>query len=142
MAPDGRIKEILEEWKTIAVYGMSKSPEKAAGRVPLFLQSMGYNIIPINPTAGEIAGLKCYKSLADVEEPIDILEVFRPSEETAKVAEEAAERRRKRGDIAVIWLQEGIVSDEAKRIACEAGMEFVQDRCMLKEYKRCFPEDT
>ncbi|MCP3677172.1 MAG: CoA-binding protein, partial [Deltaproteobacteria bacterium] len=89
-----------------------------------------------NPLAEEILNRKCYPDLKAVEETIDILEVFRPFEEAAGVVREAVERRRERGDIAVIWLQEGIMNDEAQRLAEEAGITFVQDRCMYKEYKR------
>ncbi|MDQ1265370.1 MAG: uncharacterized protein QG635_520 [Bacteroidota bacterium] len=132
------IHEILQNNKTVAVYGMSKSFGKAANIVPMFLKGQGYNIIPINPTTDEINGIKCYQSLADVTENIDILDVFRPSEQAAAVVREAVERRKAKGDIQVIWLQEGITSEEGSHLAEESGILFVQDKCMLKEYERYF----
>jgi predicted CoA-binding protein len=130
------IKKILLENKTIAVYGMSKNPSKPAHYVPMFLFQQGYNIIPINPSADEIAGLKCYKNLLDIPDKIDILNVFRPSEQALEVVKEAVERKMTNGDIQIIWLQEGIFNHEAKKLAEDNGIEFVQDKCMLKEYNR------
>jgi hypothetical protein len=130
------IKEIFENHKNIAVYGMSANPQKPAYTVPEFLASKGYEILPINPTANEILGKKVYKTLAEVDEEIDILEVFRPSQETVQVVKEAIERKKNRGDIKVIWLQQDIYNDEAKSLAEANGFEFVQDKCMYVEYLR------
>jgi uncharacterized protein len=130
------IKEIFEKYKTIAVYGMSKNPAKAANYVPAYLRGQGYNIIPINPTANEIDGLRCYPKLADVPDKIEILNVFRPSEDALDAVIEAVERKRTKGDIELIWLQEGIINDDAKLLAETNGIAFVQDKCMLKEHKR------
>jgi len=129
------IKDIFEKYKTIAVYGMSTNDVKPSHYVPTFLLSQGYKIIPINPVANEIAGQKAYKNIIDIPEDIEILNVFRPSNLVLEVVEEAIERKKQRGDIDLIWLQEGIVNDEAKKIAESFGIEFIQDRCMLKEYK-------
>lgn len=132
------IKEIFEKHKNIAVYGMSANPQKPSFTVPEFLMSKGYKILPINPTANEILGKKVYHKLADVEEEIHILEVFRPSSEALNVVQEAIERRKSRGDIQVIWLQQDIINDEAKALAEANGFEFVQDKCMYVEYLRYF----
>ncbi len=129
------IREIFEKYKTIAVYGMSKNPAKPSNYVPAFLIEKGYDIIPVNPTANEIDGRKCYSKMADIPGEIDILNVFRPSEQALAVVEEAVERRKQRGDIRVVWLQEGIESEEAAALAEANGIEFIQDRCMLREYK-------
>ncbi len=129
------MQEIYSNYKTIAVYGMSTNPAKPAHNVPEFLDSKGYNIIPINPGADEIIGKKAYARLADIPDEIDILDVFRPSEQALGVVEEAVERKKAKGDIKLIWLQEGIINDEAKKLAEENGIEFIQDKCMLKEYK-------
>ena len=129
------IKKIYENYKTIAVYGMSANPAKPSNYVPAFLMEHGYNIIPINPAAQEILGKKSYTRLEDIPEEIEILNVFRPSEVAPDVVREAIERKKSRGDINLIWLQEGIISNEAKELAEENGIEFIQDRCMLKEYK-------
>ncbi len=136
MTTPEQIREIFKKYKSIAVYGMSKNREKPAHTVPAWLLLQGYEIIPINPSAEEILSRKCYPNLKAVEETIDILNVFRPSDAAPGVVREAIERRRKRGDIDVIWLQEGIINDEARRLAEKAGIIFVQDRCMYKEYRR------
>lgn len=127
-------KEIFDKYRNIAVYGMSSNPSKAAYSVPSFMHKQGYNIIPINPQADEINGLKVYKKLEDIPDKIDILNVFRPSEEALNVVTEAVERRRNKGDISLIWLQEGIINDEAKKLANENGIDFVQNLCMYKAY--------
>jgi uncharacterized protein len=129
------IKEIFEKYKTIAVFGMSTNEAKPSHYVPVFLLNHGYNIIPINPVASEIAGQKVSKNILDIPENIDILNVFRPSNQVLEVVEEAVERKKARGDIDLIWLQEGIVNDEAKKLAEANGIEFIQDKCMLKEYR-------
>lgn len=129
------IREIFEKYKAVAVYGMSKNPAKPSNYVPAFLKQNGYVIIPVNPTADEIDGMKCYHKLADIPEEIDILNVFRPSEQALSVVEEAIERRNLKGDIRVVWLQEGIESEEARALAEANGIVFIQDRCMMKEFK-------
>jgi predicted CoA-binding protein len=140
METDQFIHRALEICSTIAVYGMSRNPKKPAHYVPLFLQSKGYTIIPITPHAAQIIGQRCYPHLRDVQEDIDILQVFRPSERVPAVMREAVARREERQDISVVWLQEGIQHTEAQRIAEEAGIVCIQDRCMQKEFKRLFPE--
>ncbi len=119
------IRKIYEDTKTIAVVGISGDETKAAHTVPRYLQRQGYRIIPVNPRGGEILGEKVYEKLADIGEPIDVVEVFRPSEETPGVAKDAVTAGAK-----VLWLQEGISSDEADRIASEGGLKVVMDRCM------------
>ena len=134
------IRRAFELPKTIAVYGMSTNPSKPAHTVPVYLKSKGYRVLPINPGAEEIAGEKCYRTLRDVEDRIDVLEVFRPSEQALEVVKEAVERRKVKGDIDTIWLQLGIRNDEAKRLAEREGITFVQDKCMYVEHGRLFPE--
>jgi len=134
MADD--VERILKEYKRIAVYGMSTNPEKAAHRVPAYLLSQGYDIVPVNPGADKILDRKSYGSLHEVEGSVDIVEVFRPSEEALKVAEEAVKRKKEKGDIAVLWLQEGIKNEEARKLAEANGITFVENHCMLKEHKR------
>ena len=127
-------EEIYSSYKNIAVYGMSKNEQKPSNTVPVFLMNHGYNIIPINPTAEEIEGRKCYSKLSEVPDKIEILNVFRPYEQALDVVKEAIERKNGKGDVKLIWLQEGIINDEAKRLAEENGIDFVQDKCMRKEY--------
>jgi predicted CoA-binding protein len=119
------LRKIYEETKTIAVVGASDNERKPAHTIPRYLQSEGFRIIPVNPRGGEILGEKAYSSLAEIDEPIDVVDVFRPSEETPDVARQAVEAGAK-----VLWLQEGIESQEAERIATEGGLKVVMDRCM------------
>ncbi len=128
------LNEIFQNYRTIAVVGMSKNSEKASNYVPMFLKEKGYNIIPINPTAEEIDAMKCYTSISEIPEKIEILNVFRLSEQAYAVVEEAIVRKKEKGDIDVIWLQEGIINDRARELAESNGVHFVQNKCMLKEY--------
>ena len=121
------------ELKNIAVVGMSKNPEKAAHYVPKYLAEKGYNIIPVNPTADEILGKKCYPELSDISEQVDIVDVFRPSDQVMPVISEAIKLKPK-----VIWLQEGIHNIEAESLAQKAGIEVIFNRCMLAEHQRLF----
>ncbi|NIP67474.1 CoA-binding protein, partial [Candidatus Bathyarchaeota archaeon] len=132
--------DTLEKYKTIAVVGMSRDETKPAHYVPAYFSEKGYDIIPINPKAKEILGARCYKSINEVDEEIEILNVFRPSEKAAEVVKSAIERRKARGDVNVIWLQEGITSKEARKLAEEAEIEYFEDRCMYKEYVRILPD--
>jgi uncharacterized protein len=119
------LRKIYEEITTIAVVGASGDASKPSHTVPRYLQRQGYRIIPVNPRGGEILGEQVHGNLTDVTEPVDVVEVFRPSEETPDVARDAVKVGAK-----VLWLQEGISSDEAERIAAEAGLKVVMDRCM------------
>jgi len=118
-------RRIYGEVKTIAVVGASENPRKPAHGIPAYLQREGYRIIPVNPRGGEILGQPVRTSLAEIGEPVDVVDVFRPAEETPEIARQAAAIGAK-----VLWLQEGIHSDEAQRIAEEAGMTFISDTCM------------
>ena len=100
------------------------------------MKKEGYDIYPINPKAQEIAGEIVFRDIMAIPDEIEILDVFRPSEECKRVAELAAERKKAKGDVKVLWLQLGIVSPEAKQIAEENGIEFVQDKCLKIEYNR------
>lgn len=119
--------------KNIAVVGMSKNPEKAAYYVPKYLADRGYNIIPVNPTTDEIMGKKCYHEINEVNESIDIVDVFRPSDQVMPVVEDVIKKKPK-----VIWLQEGIHNQKAEELARKAGIEVVFNRCMLAEHERLF----
>ncbi|HEX5457434.1 MAG TPA: CoA-binding protein [Candidatus Nitrosotalea sp.] len=120
--------------KNIAVVGMSKNQEKAAHYVPKYLIDNGYNVIPVNPTATEILERKCYPTLLDIEEPVDVVDVFRPSDQVLPVIQDAIKIKPK-----VIWLQEGIHNAEAEDLARKAGIPVVVfNRCMLAEHQRLF----
>lgn len=127
---DAKIREILSR-RNIAVVGASRELAKAAGFVPEFLQRNGYNIIPVNPFADNVLGKECFKSLAEVTERIEVVDVFRPSAEAAKVVEDAGAR-----GVKTVWLQEGIYSPEAAERARTLGLTLAWDRCMKKEHQR------
>ena len=119
------LRAIYANTKTIAVVGASADETKAGHRIPRYLQSQGYRIIPVSPKGGEILGEKVYPSLKDIPEPVDVVDVFRPAEETPPIARDAVAIGAK-----VVWLQSGIASDEAERIGEEGGLTVVMDRCM------------
>lgn len=129
------IREIMDTVRSIAVVGISRNPEKAARRVPSYLAAKGYDIVPVNPFVDEILGKKAWGSLKDVPDPVDMVLVFRPSEEAAKVAE-AAMRREERP---VIWLQQGIQADEVAALARGLGFTVVQDLCTYEVHKTLYP---
>ena len=120
--------------KNIAVVGMSKNEEKPSNFVPKYLVEHGYNVIPVNPTASEIMGKKSYRSITEIPDLIDIVDVFRKPEDVPSVVMDAA---RKPG-IKVVWMQEGIYNEEAEGRAKENGMDVVFNRCMMAEHKRLF----
>ncbi|WP_240931261.1 CoA-binding protein [Acidianus sulfidivorans] len=136
MNEDEVIADVLKKYKNIATIGFSKDPSKPSHAVPKFLISKGYKVIPVNPTVNEILGMKSYKSILEVPDKIDIVEVFRPSAEVPKIVDEVLQRVKEKGDVKVIWLQEGIKNDEAAEKARKAGLIVIQDRCMYKEYKK------
>ena len=131
-------KEVMRKYKVIAVVGASKNPEKEANTVPDYLMRHGYTVIPVNPTADMVLGLKAYPSLADVPadvaHKVDVVEVFRPSKEFPQVARQVAEMKNRTGRPYVFWGQLGLENDEAKKILEEAKVEFVMDRCMRIEH--------
>ncbi len=133
---DAQLREILG-LDTLAVVGCSTTPSKDAHRIPKYLQAAGYRIVPVNPNAETVLGEQAFDSLEDVTEPIDIVQVFRPSEEVAGIVEAASRRE----DVDIIWLQLGITDDEAVARAEEAGLDVVQDRCMMVEHRRLLGND-
>lgn len=123
--PLDELRRIYADSKTIAVVGASPDTSKMANKIPAYLQSQGYRIIPVNPRTDEVLGEKSYKELTDIPEPVDVVDVFRPAAEAPGIAEQAAEIGAE-----VLWLQVGIVSVEAGEIAEATGMTFVMDHCM------------
>ena len=128
---DPELREILG-LETVAVVGCSSTPGKDAHDVPAYLRQHGYEVVPVNPYAEEIFGRRAYDSLADVEEEVDIANVFRPSEEVSGIVDDALDR----DDVRVVWTQLGISDPEAMRRAEDAGKTVVQDRCMKIEHGR------
>ena len=117
-------REILESTTTIAVVGASRDPTKAGGSVPAGLQQRGFRIIPINPYAETLFGERVYRSLLEVPHKVDLVDVFRPATDTPEIARQAAAIGAR-----ALWLQLDIRSEEARRIAEEAGMDYVEDEC-------------
>lgn len=131
MALEQSIMAILKDSKTIAVVGMSTNPSKAAYRIPKYLKEVGYRIIPVNPTADEILGEKAYKSLEEIPEKVDIVDVFRPSEYTPEIVQSAVKLNPK-----LIWLQLGISNGNSMRIAKENNISYVENKCLMVEHKK------
>lgn len=134
------IKGILERYKTVAVVGISRDPAKDSYRVAEYLQSKGYSIVPINPFADEVLGRKCYKSLLDmpenIQKTIEIVDIFRPAQDVPPIVEQATQLRKKYSVPHVIWMQLGIVNEEAAELAEGAGLRVVMNRCMMIERRR------
>ena len=122
--------------KNIAVVGMSKNEDKAAHYVPKYLIDHGYNVIPVNPAATEILGGKSYTKVSSVQDKIDIVDIFRPSEDVLGVVEEAL----KKEGIKVLWMQKGIYSEKAEKMAKERNISVVYNRCMMAEHQRLFSD--
>lgn len=132
-------KEVMRKYKVIAVVGASKNPEKDANTVPVYLKERGYTIIPVNPTADIINGLKAYPSLADIPgelaKKVEVVDVFRPSEEFPQVARQVVEMKRRTGRPFVFWGQLGLENEEAKRMLSEAKVDYVMDKCTRTEHR-------
>jgi len=126
-----RITELLKTAKTIAVVGLSDSPLRTSHGVSLYMQSQGYRIIPVNPNITEWLGEKAYPALLDVPEKIDIVNVFRRSDAVPEVVEQAIQIQ-----APAIWMQEGVMHEEAAERARQAGIFVVMDLCILKEHRK------
>ena len=131
MNDDKVLKEILLSVKTIASVGLSGNQQKESYWIAAYLQEQGYRIIPVNPTATEILGEKAYPDLQSVPEKIDVVQVFRKPEDVPPVVEDAIQVGAK-----VVWMQEGIVNEEAARNARDAGLQVVMDACMRATHRR------
>lgn len=125
------IADILKRYKTIAVIGMSKNPEKDAHTIPKYMMSKGYRVIPVNPTADEILGQKSYKRLIDVPGEVDIVDVFRPSEDIPNYVQDVIQKKPR-----VFWEQLGIHNPEAEEKIASAGIKVVFDRCLYQEHRK------
>ncbi len=133
---DDKIIEILKQTKSIAIVGLSPDESKASHRVGKYLKEAGYKIIPIYPKEDEILGQKVYRSLDEVKEQIDMVNMFRKG----SFATSLYEQIKKRNDVKSFWLQLGIVNDEAGELALKDGVDFVQNKCIMIEHKK-FEED-
>jgi len=127
------IRNIFLSTKTIATVGLSKNKEKVSNSVAAYLQSQGYRVIPVNPTVDEVLGEKSYPDLESVPENIDVVQIFRRSEDVPPIVEDAIKIGAK-----VIWMQEGIYNEEAAKIAQDAGLQVVMDMCMRATHRWLF----
>ena len=129
------INDILSKYKTIAMIGVSKDPTKTSTIVMKYMQKYGYKVIPVNPSAkGEkILGENVYEKITDIKEPVDIVDVFRPSKEAFSIAEDAVKIGAK-----VLWLQLGIRDENAKKLMKKNNIDYVENKCTKMEYQKFF----
>ena len=135
MTPTDKLcAEILKRSRTIAVVGISPNPMRPSNGVAEYLKRAGYRVIPVNPNQTEVLGEKCYARLEDVPEKIDLVDIFRRSEFVPEIVESAI-----RVGAGAVWMQEGVIHEEAAARAREAGLDVVMDRCTLKEHRKSAP---
>jgi len=136
------IKEILTKYKTIAVVGLSRDPDKDSHRVSTYLKAHDFRIIPVNPFADEVLGEKSYKSLLDIppeiQKTIEVVDIFRPSEAVPPIVEQAIKLKAMHGQLHVVWMQLGVVNEQAAEAAKKAGLTVVMNKCMMIEHSRLF----
>lgn len=124
-------EEILKTYETVAVVGLSDNPDRASYRVASYLKEHGYQIVPVNPTVKWVLGQLCYPDLISVPVTVEIVDIFRRPEEVGAIVAQAIAKGAK-----VIWMQEGIVNEEAAAQARQAGLKVIMDRCMMKEHRK------
>ncbi|MCX6009675.1 MAG: CoA-binding protein [Chloroflexi bacterium] len=122
-------EKILKEYRTVAIVGASSNPERPSFRVVRYLSKHGYNVIPVNPNEREILGMTCYPNLSSIPEKVEVVDIFRKSEEVMPIVDEAIKIGAK-----VVWMQEGVVNEEAAAKARNAGLLVVMDKCMRKQH--------
>ncbi len=136
------IEEILTKHKTVAVVGLSREPYKDSHRVGAYLKAHGFRIIPVNPFADEVLGAKSYKSLLDIplgiQKTIEVVEIFRPSEDVLRIVEQAIKLKALYGRLQVVWMQLGVVNEQAAEAAKKAGLKVVMNKCMMIEHNHLF----
>lgn len=128
--PDTNAK-ILAKYKTVAVVGLSRDPKKDSHKVASYLKSVGFKIIPVNPLADEILGEKVYHDLLEIPEKVEVVDIFRPSDEVDSIVDKAIKIGAK-----AVWMQLGIINEAAAQKAASAGLDVVMDWCMMTEHKR------
>jgi len=131
MVPDGEMEELLKTARVIAIVGLSPEEGKASNSVARYLKEKGYRIIPVNPGHEEILGEKAYKSLLDIPETVDIVDIFMRAEKVMPVVEEALKLKPR-----AIWLQLGIRNDDARRLIEQTDVAYVEDKCVKQEHSR------
>ncbi len=128
-----KLLEYLKNAKTIAVIGLKPGTDVPAGRIPRYLKAQGYKVIPVNPKLEKWLGQKVYKSVDEIEEPVDIVDIFRRSEAVLQHAHEILRMKHKPK---LVWMQEGIVNEEAAKLLSEHGIDVVMDRCIYTTHKK------
>jgi predicted CoA-binding protein len=122
-------ERILKEYRTVAIVGASSNPERPSFRVLSYLSEHGYNVIPVNPNEHEVLGMTCYPNLSSIPEKVEVVDIFRRSEEVMPIVEEAIKIGAK-----AVWMQEGVINEEAAAKARDAGLLVVMDKCMRKQH--------
>lgn len=140
------LKQILTKYKTIAVVGLSRDPSKDSYRVAEYLKEKGFHIVPINPFVEKILGEKSYRSLidmpAEVQKTLEVVDVFRPSQDVPFIVEQAVQLKKVHGRPYVVWMQLGIVNEQAAETARTAGLTVVMDKCIMREHRRLIGDQT
>lgn len=140
------LKQILTKYKTIAVVGLSRDPSKDSYRVAEYLKEKGFHIVPINPFVEKILGEKSYRSLidmpADVQKTLEVVDVFRPSQDVPFIVEQAVQLKKVHGRPYVVWMQLGVVNEQAAETARTAGLTVVMDKCIMREHRRLIGDQT
>lgn len=139
------IGQILTEYETVAIVGLSRDPSKDSYKVAEYLKKHGYRIIPVNPTTNEILEQKSYKSLVDIptetQKTLQIVDIFRPSADIMPIVEQAIQIKRLYSVPYVIWMQLGIVNEQAAEAARKTGFTVIMDKCMMQQHRRIFGDD-
>lgn len=142
---DDDLRKILKKYKTVAVIGLSKDPSKDSHRVAEYLKNHGFRIVPINPSANEILDEKSYKNLLDmpveIQKSLEIVDIFRPSPEVLPIVEQVVHLKKSHGVPYVVWMQLGIVDEQAAEIARRAGLTVLMNKCIMQEHRRLFAGD-
>lgn len=129
--------DILKSSHVVAIVGLSSNPEKPSCRVADYLRNHGYKIIPVNPAEKELMGTTCYPDLTSIPEPVDVVDIFRRSEDTGPIVDEAIKIKAR-----VVWMQEGVSNEAAAQKARQAGLKVVMNKCMKKEHTRLQEENN
>jgi uncharacterized protein len=137
---EGQIKDLLAKSKTIAVVGLSKEAEKESNKVTVYLQQHGYRIIPVNPFVEQVLGEKSYKSLLEIpmeiQKTIDIINIFRKAADVPSIVEQVIQLKNQLGRSFVVWMQLGIINEQAAELAKRNGLIVVMDKCLMIEHQR------
>lgn len=140
------LKEILTKYKTVAVVGLSRDPSKDSYRVAEYLKKNGFNIVPINPFVEKILVEKSYRSLidmpAEVQKTLEVIDVFRPTQDVPLIVEQAVQLKKIHGKPHVVWMQLGIINEEAAEAARAAGLTVIMDKCIMREHRRLTGDQT